>query len=197
MSTTMHTEHAGHHAPPAGEKVTIPVSGMTCAACSGRVQRALEKHPGVNAAAVNLMLKEATVEFDPAATSPDALVQAIRSTGYDAALPVPDQSAFAEQEAQDRAHDEEFRDLRLKAGAGFAVAFLAMLFSMPLMAAGEHGHGATVDPFMRWAMGWLNPTLESAMPWLYQLPRAVISRVPTWSSGSSVTPAASTAGSPS
>jgi Cu+-exporting ATPase len=171
----MHTEHAGHHAPAAGEKVTIPVSGMTCAACSGRVQRALEKHPGVNAAAVNLMLKEATVEFDPAATSPDALVDAIRSTGYDAALPVPDQSALAEQEAQDRAHDEEFRGLRLKAGAAFAVAFVAMLVSMPLMAVGEHGHGATVDPFMRWAMGWLSPALESALPWMYQVPRWVLS----------------------
>src|SRR5687768_15311123 len=101
MSTTTHTDHVHHHAPPppssAGEKVTIPVSGMTCAACSGRVQRALEKQPGVNTAAVNLMLKNATVEFDPAATSPDALVQAIRSTGYEAALPVPDQSAFEEQ----------------------------------------------------------------------------------------------------
>jgi Cu+-exporting ATPase len=175
MSTTMHTDHAGHHAPPAGEKVTIPVSGMTCAACSGRVQRALEKQPGVNAAAVNLMLKEATVEFDPAATSPDALVEAIRSTGYDAALPVPDQGAFAEQEAQDRAHDEEFRDLRLKAGASFAVALVAMLVSMPLMAIDEHAHGATVDPFMRWAMAWLNPALQSALPWLYQVPRWVLS----------------------
>ena len=175
MSTTMHTEHAGHHAPAAGEKVTIPVSGMTCAACSGRVQRALEQHPGVNAAAVNLMLKNATVEFDPAATSPDALVHAIRSTGYDAALPMPDQGAFAEQEAQDRAHDEEFRGLRLKAGAAFAVALAAMLLSMPLMAVGEHGHGATVDPFMRWAMGWLNPALQSALPRLYQVPRWVLS----------------------
>jgi Cu+-exporting ATPase len=175
MSTTMHTDHAGHHAPPAGEKVTIPVSGMTCAACSGRVQRALEKQPGVNAAAVNLMLKEATVEFDPAATSPDALVEAIRSTGYDAALPVPDQGAFAEQEAQDRAHDEEFRDLRLKAGASFAVALVAMLVSMPLMAIDEHAHGATIDPFMRWAMAWLNPALQSALPWLYQVPRWVLS----------------------
>jgi Cu+-exporting ATPase len=180
MSTTTHTDHAHHHpppeaSPPAGAKVTIPVSGMTCAACSGRVQRALEKQPGVNTAAVNLMLKNATVEFDPAATSPDALVQAIRSTGYEAALPEPDQSAFAEQEAQDRAHDEEFRDLRLKAGVSFAVALVAMLVSMPLMAVGEHAHGATVDPFMRWAMGWMNPVLESAFPWLYQQPRSVLS----------------------
>jgi Cu+-exporting ATPase len=181
MSTTTHDHaaHGGHAVPPApsgsGGKVTIPVSGMTCAACSGRVQRTLEKHPGVNAAAVNLMLRNATVDFDPAATSPDALVEAIRSTGYGAELPVPDQTAFAEQEAQDRAHDDEFRDLRLKAGVSFAVAMVAMLVSMPLMAGDEHAHGATVDPFMRWAMGWLNPALESALPWMYRVPPAVLS----------------------
>jgi Cu+-exporting ATPase len=160
---------------PAAGKVTIPVSGMTCAACSGRVQRALEKQPGVQAAAVNLMTKNATVHFDPGATSPQALVETIRGTGYGADLARDDQTAFAEQEAQDRAQDEEFRELRTKALASFAVAMIAMVASMPLMAADVHaGHGATVDPFMRWAMAWMNPALAGALPWLYQLPRGVI-----------------------
>jgi P-type Cu+ transporter len=177
MSVTTHTHH--HHEPaaapvPAEDRVTIPVSGMTCAACSGRVQRALEKQPGVQSAAVNLMTSNATVHFDPAATSADALVETIRSTGYGAELPRPDHSAFDEQEAQDQAHDEEFRDLRRKAGVSFAVAAVAMLVSMPLMAPGEHAHGATVDPFMRWVMGWLSPALQSALPFLYQVPRAVL-----------------------
>src|SRR4051812_46161142 len=39
---------------PADVEVTIPVSGMTCAACSARVQRTLERLPGVSAATVNL-----------------------------------------------------------------------------------------------------------------------------------------------
>ncbi|HEU0079798.1 MAG TPA: copper-translocating P-type ATPase, partial [Longimicrobiaceae bacterium] len=78
--------------------------------------------------------------------------------------------------AQDRAQEEEFRELRTKAGVSFAVAVVAMVVSMPLMAAGEHGaHGATVDPFMRWAMGWLNPALEGALPWLYRVPGVVLS----------------------
>jgi Cu+-exporting ATPase len=41
--------------------VRIPISGMTCAACSSRVQRALQKQPGVADANVNLMMKTATV----------------------------------------------------------------------------------------------------------------------------------------
>jgi Cu+-exporting ATPase len=182
MATTTEAERRGGAAPPhpggpgGAAKVTIPVSGMTCAACSGRVQRALEKQPGVQGAAVNLMLRNATVEFDPASTTPDALVEAIRATGYEAELARPDRTAFEEQEAQDRAQAEEYRELRLKAGVSFAAALVAMVVSMPLMAAGEHGdHGATVDPFMRWAMGWLNPALEGAMPWLYRVPAPVLS----------------------
>ena len=41
--------------------VTFPVSGMTCAACSARVQRALEREHGVDRAHVNLLLENATV----------------------------------------------------------------------------------------------------------------------------------------
>ena len=59
---------------------------MSCGGCAGSVQRALERHFGVTAAAVNLARNGATVEFDPAATSPDALVEAIRAAGYGAAL---------------------------------------------------------------------------------------------------------------
>ncbi|HYW08750.1 MAG TPA: heavy metal translocating P-type ATPase, partial [Longimicrobium sp.] len=155
----------------AGDKVTIPVSGMTCAACSGRVQRALEKESGVASAAVNLMTRNATVSYDPAVTTPDRLVETIRGTGYGAELARPDQTAFAEQEAQDRAQAEEFSELRRKAAVSFAVAALAMVVSMPLMSMG--GHAA--DPFMRWTTHWLDPILRSAFPWLYRVPAAALS----------------------
>ena len=59
-------------------RITIPVSGMTCAACQGRVQRVLEKTPGVKRAAVNLMTNSATVAFDPAMANPESLVERIR-----------------------------------------------------------------------------------------------------------------------
>ena len=93
------------------ESCTIPVSGMTCAACSGRVQRTLERTEGVASANVNLMTGAATVAYDPAATSPARLVDAIRSTGYGAELPLPEESGEALLDAQDRARAEEVRDL--------------------------------------------------------------------------------------
>src|SRR4051794_26896134 len=95
--------------------IRIPVSGMTCAACSARVQRALEKEPGVEDANVNLMMKTATVRFDASAVTPEHLVGAIRATGYGAELASPGQSAFEEQEARDRAQEREFEELKRKA----------------------------------------------------------------------------------
>jgi Cu+-exporting ATPase len=178
---TLHREGARPGSSPAAtigpgqRRITIPVTGMTCAACSGRVQRTLSKQPGVAEAAVNLMLANATVVYDPSQTSPEALVEAIRATGYGAELPAPERTAFEEQEERDRAQAEEFRDLARKAGVSLAAGVLAMLASMPLMAGAAHGgHAPTADPFMRWVMGWLSPLLERAVPWLYTIPAPVL-----------------------
>ena len=46
--------------------ISLPVTGMTCAACQARVQRALAKEPGVTSASVNLMTNSASVAYDPA-----------------------------------------------------------------------------------------------------------------------------------
>jgi Cu+-exporting ATPase len=169
MNTTLTTtEH---------ETIRIPVSGMTCAACQSRVQRTLQKQPGVADASVNLMMKSATVTFDPATVSPERLVDVIRKTGYGAQLASPDQTAFEEQEARDRAAREEFAELRTKALVSGVIGVIAMIVSMPLMSsiATTHGHGAVADPFMRWALGWLDPVLRSAFPWMYALSPRVIS----------------------
>ena len=150
------------------EQIRIPVSGMTCAACQARVQRALQKAPGVVDASVNLMMNSAAVTFDPMQSSPDALLDVIRGTGYGATLASPDQTAFEEQEARDRASEEEFRELRRKAIVSGIAGVIAMIVSMPLMSAGEHAtHAATGDPFMRWATTALTPTLRSIIPWAY------------------------------
>src|SRR3954453_14773758 len=107
-SATTRPDAAAPSATAMNASIRIPVSGMTCAACSARVQRALEKQPGVEQANVNLMMKTATVSFDPDAVTPDGLVQAIKATGYGAELASPDQTAFEEQETRDRDQENEF-----------------------------------------------------------------------------------------
>ena len=116
--------------------VRIPVTGMTCAACSARVQRSLLKQPGVADASVNLMMHDATVTFDPATTSPDALVALIQDTGYGAELMAPHADPIAEQDARDAAALEEFRGFRLKAAVSGAVGAFMMFVAMPLMVPG-------------------------------------------------------------
>ena len=61
----------------------LAIEGMTCAACSGRVERALRKVPGVSEAQVNLATEKARIAYDPARTSPGALVETVRESGYD------------------------------------------------------------------------------------------------------------------
>ena len=159
----------------ARETIRIPVSGMTCAACQSRVQRTLQKQAGVADASVNLMMKTATVTYDPGTITPDRLVTAIRDTGYGAELASPDQTAFEEQEARDRAQAEEFGELRRKAIVSAVAGVIAMIISMPLMTANEHGaHAPVADPFMQWAMETLTPGLRAIAPWLYSIPVAAI-----------------------
>ena len=67
------------------ERIDLPISGMSCAACARRVESGLAKAPGVHRAGVNFATQRATVEYDPARTGLRDLIQAVRDTGYDAA----------------------------------------------------------------------------------------------------------------
>ena len=112
----------------------IPVSGMHCAACVGRVQRAVEGE-GVSSAVVNLLTNSATVVFDPAVVRPEALVARIASTGYSATLPVAEQTDVERQDEQDRARRKEYLDYRRKGIVALAAGALLMLVPMRVVAA--------------------------------------------------------------
>jgi Cu+-exporting ATPase len=137
---------------------------MTCAACQSFVQRTLEAQPGVRSASVNLMMERATVEYDPLAVSPQALVAAINDTGYEASLPDPGRSATAEQDEQEREHEAAYRRLRMQMFAAAAAAVVAMTLSMPLM---SHG---SVDPLLHRVTMWLDAPVRALLPALYAVP---------------------------
>jgi len=63
-------------------KLDFGVTGMTCAACSTRIQKRLAKAPGVQVANVNLTTEKATVVFDPTVAHPDALMELVKDLGY-------------------------------------------------------------------------------------------------------------------
>ncbi len=62
-------------------QMRLPIQGMTCATCAGRVETALNRLPGV-AASVNLVGETADVRYDPGELEPDQLVAAIEDAGY-------------------------------------------------------------------------------------------------------------------
>jgi Cu+-exporting ATPase len=64
----------------------LPISGMTCASCATRVEKRLNRLDGVSAS-VNYATERASVDFDPAVSTPDDLVAAIEQAGYAAVLP--------------------------------------------------------------------------------------------------------------
>jgi P-type Cu+ transporter len=66
------------------EKVEISISGMTCAACSTRIEKGLNKLDGIFKATVNLALETATVEYNPSTLTVNDLMKKIEKLGYGA-----------------------------------------------------------------------------------------------------------------
>ncbi|MBM7855305.1 Cu+-exporting ATPase [Desulfohalotomaculum tongense] len=62
--------------------LTLKVTGMSCAACSARVERVLAKMDGVHSAQVNLALEKAVVEYDESAVKPGEIIEKIKSIGF-------------------------------------------------------------------------------------------------------------------
>ncbi|MBJ7458587.1 MAG: copper-translocating P-type ATPase [Thermoleophilaceae bacterium] len=67
-------------------RLDIPVEGMTCASCAGRVEKSLNEIEGVDAT-VNFALKRATVEYDDGLTTHDDLAAAVEHAGYTPHMP--------------------------------------------------------------------------------------------------------------
>jgi len=136
----------------ARESVTLPVVGMTCAACQHHVEDALRATAGVAEARVDLMAHRARVTFDPAIAQPEALVAAIRQAGYDAVLP---RAGAAGDESK-----ESDAGSAAKAYAMLAAGAVAMLAAMPL----DSEMGAA-DRWLMRALPWLFATPANALRW--------------------------------
>jgi P-type Cu+ transporter len=219
---------AHHEATGEGRRVTLPVRGMTCAACVGRVERGLAAVAGTDEVSVNLATHRASLKFDPTETGLADLVEAVKRSGYEVAiartrLNVPGLEMATDPERVERrvaevegvlavtvniaaeeifvehlegvvttddlaravrragyeptagpavagegaegAADGEYRTLKLKAIVSLILGAVAMVLSMPLMAADHH---ATADVFMRLMMP-VDGLLQGGLPWLYTL----------------------------
>ncbi len=109
------------------------VTGMSCAACSARVEKAVSAVPGVTSCSVSLLTNSMGVEGSAA---PDAVISAVQAAGYGASLKGAAQSvpSIAEQEDALADHETPVLKRRLIASLGFLIVL--MYFSMGHMMLG-------------------------------------------------------------
>ena len=87
------------------KEITLTLGGLHCAACVARVERALNRVPGVLRAQVNLATRRARVQFDPQQTGIDNLQEAVVASGYEV-------ESWAEEAPPPPPPEEEARRLR-------------------------------------------------------------------------------------
>ncbi|MFO7801028.1 MAG: heavy metal translocating P-type ATPase [Desulfovermiculus sp.] len=109
-------------------QVELDIEGMTCAACSARVEKALSRLSGVNRAEVNLATEKARVNFDPEQVQSTDLIAAVEKAGYGASVAVQEDSETSG--AQDREMQERLAGLKNRLVISLAMAVPLFLLSM-------------------------------------------------------------------
>ena len=127
--------HAGYEARVKSDSITLAVQGMTCAACSSRVEKGLSQTEGVLRAAVNLATEKAVVEYDPSATSAAALIARVRALGYDA------KSESTASQDDDKAL-QHTRAAARRMWIAWALTLPIVAWMLPAMFAGPHNMDA-------------------------------------------------------
>ncbi|RYG59191.1 cation-translocating P-type ATPase, partial [bacterium] len=140
-----HDQHAHHHkaegaptqapsspSPAPTEQAELPLLGMHCSACAVRIEKALNRAPGVENANVNFATTRATVSFDPAQTDVHQLRATVQKAGYDAIVVEAPQERTDEgvgalapgqslQDAENAARGREYHDQKMRFGVALAL----------------------------------------------------------------------------
>ena len=125
--------------------IALDISGMTCAACAGRVEGALGKVPGVARAQVNLALERADVALDASGASTEALVEAVTRAGYGA------HSRGGSAAERKRAEEQREADAVATERHDLVLLVLSAVLSLPLilpMLAAPFGIRVHVNPWL-------------------------------------------------
>src|ERR671914_1662418 len=122
-------------------ETNFSVTGITCASCVGRVERALEKVPGVLEASVNLANERATVKYLVGEVEPRDLEMAIEGAGYGVVR--------EEDSSVEDSHEREYRKLKSDFLLAAALTALILLGSLPHM----------LGLMLPIPIGWLNLAL--------------------------------------
>ncbi len=103
-------------------KIRARIGGLHCSLCTGTIEKALGRMPGVDKVAVSLTHEQALVEYDPAIARPENLLQTLRDIGYTISDP-----------RKLRAFEEEERDL-VREARRFVLAVVLSVAAIPIIA---------------------------------------------------------------
>lgn len=120
---------------------TFPVLDMSCAACATRVEKTLNRQPGVYHAQVNYAAATATVEYNPQECTPETLKGAIQNAGYDLVI---ETNAQKEKIAED-AHSRKYRQLKQR-------TLFSLILSMPVAIIGMCFMDWTYANYVMWVL---------------------------------------------
>src|SRR6516164_983962 len=107
---------------PNRRKIRARIGGLHCSLCTGTIEKALGRLPGVDKVAVSLTHEQALVEFDPAVARPEQFLQTLRDIGYIISDP-----------RKLRPFEEEERDL-LREARRFVLAVVLSVAAIPIIA---------------------------------------------------------------
>ncbi|MCE5046931.1 heavy metal translocating P-type ATPase [Staphylococcus equorum] len=113
------------------EKAELDVIGMTCAACSNRIEKVLNRDAGVEHANVNLTTENATIAYNPEMTSIDDLIKKIQKIGYDA-KPKQAASEKSSQKEQELKHKRNKLIISAILAAPLLLTMFVHLFGMQI-----------------------------------------------------------------
>jgi len=145
----------------APQTVELAIGGMTCAACSARIERQLNKLPGVEAA-VNLPAERAHIRFDPALVDTDKLIATIVKTGFTAT------PSSADTRGEEKARKEAVYRAEVRRFWIALALTLPLIAQMPFMFGMDgRGHVAHVDVLPRWLQFLLATPVQFWIGWRF------------------------------
>jgi len=141
------------------ERCELPLVGMHCASCAGRIEKALGASSGVVAATVNFATSRATVRYDPERTDVTSLGQVVRDLGYDVIEPYTRDDVIEGEglhEAESRVREAEYRRQKAR-----FVAALALTLPVAALAMAGHLVPALADIAEFRGKNWLELVLTT------------------------------------
>ncbi|ARK24542.1 copper-translocating P-type ATPase [Sporosarcina sp. P37] len=141
------------------EEVNLNISGMTCAACSARIEKVLSRMPGIHSATINLALETGHVVYDPAALELADILQKIKKVGYEA-VPRTEESA---DQTDHRQKEIQEKTRKLIISAILSLPLLWTMFAHFSFTSWMYVPNIFMNPYFQWVLAtpvqfWIGAT---------------------------------------